>query len=203
METEGVIKFDLHWQAGPAATADFLRPLESWRQRLRAIDGIGANPRRYGGIGYGNVSRRAAGGFWITGTQTGDLECLDPEHYSLVENWDLGANRVDASGPVAPSSESLSHAALYAIRPDICWVFHAHLPELWRRASQLGLPQTPAAVEYGTPEMARAVQVIAANATLPLVLSMTGHEDGILAAGRSADDCGTALLLALARSAAL
>ena len=203
MEEEGVIKFRLQWQAGPAANADVLRPLEDWRRRLHAIDGIGANPQRYGGIGYGNLSRRSAGGFWITGTQTGGLDALGPEHYSLVEEWDLAENFVRARGPAAPSSESLSHAALYAVRADIHWVFHAHLPELWRQASQIGLPQTPAAVAYGTPEMALAVQSIAADTTLPLVLSMAGHEDGILAAGRNAEDCGNALLRALARAAAL
>ncbi|MEY2341193.1 class II aldolase/adducin family protein [Acidithiobacillus sp. IBUN Pt1247-S3] len=202
MEEEGVIKFQLHWQASGAPASDFLGDLESWRRRLRAIGGIGADPRRYGGIGFGNLSRRCAEGFWITGTQTGDLAILGPEQYSLVERWDIDANTVWARGPVAPSSESMSHAALYDIRADIDWVFHVHIPELWRRAAELNLPRTPAGVEYGTPDMALAVQEIAREATLPLVLSMTGHEDGILAAGRQADDCGKALLRAIARAPA-
>ncbi|WP_308388991.1 class II aldolase/adducin family protein [Acidithiobacillus sp. AMEEHan] len=203
MEEEGVIKFQLHWQASSAPAPDLIRELEAWRSRVRAIGGIGANPRRYGGIGFGNLSHRCAEGFWITGTQTGELASLGPQHYSLVERWDIGANTVYASGPVAPSSESLSHAALYDLRRDIHWVFHAHLPELWRRAAELDLPRTPADIAYGTPAMALAVQEIARHARLPLLLSMTGHEDGILVAGQQADECGQALLRAIARAPAI
>ena len=202
MKEEGVIKFHLHWQTSGAATPGVVSDLEHWRLRLRAIGGIGADPHRYGGIGFGNLSRRCPAGFWITGTQTGELGSLGPERYSLVERWDIGANSVWARGPAAPSSESMSHAALYDIRPDIHWVFHVHVPELWHRAADLGLPRTPAGVEYGTPDMALAVQQIAQDAALPLVLSMTGHVDGILAVGKQADDCGKAVLRAIARAAA-
>ncbi|MGE0049335.1 MAG: class II aldolase/adducin family protein [Acidithiobacillus sp.] len=200
MEEEGVTKFQLHWQAGNGPAPEFIHELERWRTRLRAIGGIGADPRRYGGIGFGNLSRRCTEGFWITGTQTGELASLSPQHYSLVERWDIDANTVWARGPVAPSSESMSHAALYDLRPDIHWAFHAHLPELWRRAAELDLPRTPADVEYGTPAMAAAVREIASQARLPVLLSMTGHEDGILVAGQRADDCGEALLRAIARA---
>ena len=200
MQEEGVTKFQLHWQAGDAPAPEFIRELESWRTRLRAIGGIGADPRRYGSIGFGNLSRRCPEGFWITGTQTGELASLGPQHYSLVERWDIDANTVWACGPVAPSSESMSHAALYDLRPDIHWVFHAHLPELWKRAAELDLPRTPADVEYGTPAMAAAVRDIARHARLPVLLSMTGHEDGILVAGQQADDCGETLLRAIARA---
>lgn len=200
MQEEGVTKFQLHWQAGDAPAPEFIRELERWRSRLRAIGGIGADPRRYGGIGFGNLSRRCPEGFWITGTQTGELASLGPQHYSLVEGWDIDANTVWARGPVAPSSESMSHAALYDLRPDIHWVLHAHLPELWKRAAELDLPRTPADVEYGTPAMAAAVRDIARHARLPVLLSMTGHEDGILVAGQQADDCGETLLRAIARA---
>ncbi len=202
MEEEGVTKFQLHWQASDPALPETFRELELWRTRLRAIGGIGADPRRYGGIGFGNLSRRCAEGFWISGTQTGELQQLGREHYSLVERWDITANTVWARGPVAPSSESMSHAAIYDRRPDIHWVFHVHIPELWRRAAAQDLPHTPAGVEYGTPGMALAVQDLASNAPLPLVLCMTGHEDGILAAGQNANSCGEALLRAIARAPA-
>ena len=48
--------------------------------------------------------------------------------------------------------------------------------------------------------MAAAVRDIARHARLPVLLSMTGHEDGILVAGQQADDCGETLLRAIARA---
>ncbi|MCE5393801.1 MAG: class II aldolase/adducin family protein [Acidithiobacillus sp.] len=201
MEPEGVTKFQLHWEAGEPPAAVLVRELEHWRTRLKAVGGVGADPRRYGGIGYGNLSRRVAQGFWITGTQTGALDRLGPEHFCLVTDWDIATNTVWAKGPLPPSSEAMSHAAFYVARPEIQWVFHAHFPTLWHQARDLQLACTPAPVAYGTPAMAQAVGSIAKTQPLPLLVAMLGHEDGILAAGATAKDTGQLLLRAVARAA--
>ena len=201
MEQEGVTKFRLDWNPGPAPERKIVDEIGGWRDRLVAIGGVGADPLRYGGIGFGNLSRRVPAGFWITATQTGELAHLDASHYALVCGWEIDRNHILAGGPARPSSESMTHAAVYAARREAQYVFHAHLPELWHHAGILGIPSTPAGAEYGTPGMAHAVGDIAAAASLPCTIRMAGHEDGMIAIGRSARETGEALLVAVARSA--
>jgi hypothetical protein len=59
-------------------------------------------------------------------------------------------------------------------------------------------------VDYGTPEMAREVKRL--DQTYGLrdkgLLTMAGHEDGIVAFGRTAAEAGAALTTALARALA-
>jgi len=201
-ELEGVVKFQLHWHSGPAPSAREIAELESWRQRFRALGVLGQEPDRYGGVGFGNLSRRAPRGFWITATQSGGQRQLGPQGYSLVESWDLTANTVRATGPAKPSSEAMSHAAAYDRRKEAAWVFHVHAPELWRAAKLLDLPATAEDIAYGTPAMAEAVAAIVAQAKLPCIVQMRGHEDGMLAVGVSAASTGSALLRAMAEAAA-
>lgn len=201
-EVEGVVKFQLHWRPGPAPDAAEIAELESWRRRFRALGVLGQEPGRYGGVSFGNLSRRSGADFWITATQSGALRQLGPEGYSRVESWDFAANAVWATGPAQPSSEAMSHAAAYDRRPEAAWVFHVHAPELWRAATHLGLPATAADIAYGTPAMAEAVAAIISPAALPCVLQMRGHEDGILAVGTTAASTGSALLRAMAMAAA-
>lgn len=42
------------------------------------------------------------------------------------------STRLVVEGPIAPSSESLTHGQLYALDRDSRFVFHVHSPELWR-----------------------------------------------------------------------
>lgn len=172
---------------------------------------IGQDPGRYGGIGFGNVSCRAPaadagarGLFLVSGTQTGHLPVLGAEHYSLVTRADVAANRLEAEGPVAPSSESLTHAMLYALDARIGCVLHVHSPEIWRAADRLGLPTTPAGAAYGTPAMAEAVARLYRDGRLHSGLFvMAGHEDGVVAFGDSAEVAGRALVSILERAKTL
>jgi ribulose-5-phosphate 4-epimerase/fuculose-1-phosphate aldolase len=140
----------------------------------------------------------------VSGTQTGHLPALGPEHYSLVTGADVAANRLEAEGPVAPSSESLTHAVLYALDARIAAVLHAHSPEIWRAADRLGLPATPPDVAYGTPAMADAVARLHAGGRISGgVFVMAGHEDGVVAFGDSVEAAGRVLIAALERALAL
>lgn len=197
---EGVVKYRAeHTEADlPPELAPVAAVLAAWRRRLRALGWLGREAGRYGGYGFGNLSARTAGGFLITGSQTGGREDLALAGYALVERWQVAENRLWSRGRVAASSESLSHAALYAADGRIGAVFHVHAPELWVRRGAPGLPTTRD-VPYGTPEMAREIVRLWRGTLAEAaagVLAMEGHEDGVVAFGRSVSEAGEALLRA-------
>ena len=139
--------------------------------------------------------------FIITGTQTGAMATLGCHDFAIVTAHDSAANALTAHGGRAPSSEALTHGALYRSDARIAWIFHGHAPALWRAARQLDIPLTPADLAYGTPEMAAAVAGVARGA-LPGLLAMGGHEDGVIAYGATADSTGGLLLRQLRRALA-
>jgi L-ribulose-5-phosphate 4-epimerase len=210
---EGVIKFESAHRTRPLERRTFAAAackLIAWREILRCVQLVGRDPDRYGGAGYGNVSCRVgapsaglgARAFLITGTQTGGRARLTLDDLCVVERYDAARNRVESTGVARPSSEAMTHGAVYDLSPSIRWVLHAHSPVLWRRARALRLPTTDPAVPYGTVEMAREVSRLyrATHLEAVRILAMGGHEDGILAYGRTAEEAGTTLMAALARA---
>lgn len=197
METEGVIKFELEFAPDEAPSAAELGDLEGWRRLLHDLGVVGQDSARYGGLGFGNVSRRLPQGqFLISGTQTGGRARLGPEGYCRVLSCDPLRNRISARGRIRPSSEALTHGAVYAAAPTVGAVLHVHSPPLWQAAASLGLAATPAQVSYGTPAMAHEVARALADARVRQagVLAMAGHEDGILAFGADPAEAGKALV---------
>lgn len=144
-------------------------------------------------------------GFLISGTQTGHLSELTAEHYALVNHCDPLNNYIIASGPVKPSSEALTHGAIYALSPDIQAVIHVHSPEIFALRDQLLLPSTPDHVPYGTPDMANAVRSLWSEGKLKSapVLVMGGHQDGVISFGRNMAEAGMAMLNAFQWARAL
>lgn len=209
---EGVIKFNLEFTPAPPLSEADLMEINQWRARLYAHKLIGQDPARYGGYGYGNLSLRLAPldappalrRFIISGSQTGNLAELEPEHYTVVTACYPDENRLVAHGPIRPSSESLTHSAVYALDPAIRAVFHAHSPEIWHAAAKLGIPITDADVPYGTPQMAAEVARLYATTDMAQqrIFSMGGHEDGIVTFGTTAAEAGEVLLTALAAAQA-
>lgn len=213
MEREGVIKFraDHRRESLPTRRHGSLAcKLVAWREILARTGLIGQEPGVYGGYGYGNISGRVGApssprgsrSFLITGTQTSGKKSVGLRDFCVVGSWDTRANRVESRGPVLPSSESLTHAAVYDLGSHIRFVFHGHSPVLWRQADRLGIPTTDPRVPYGTPEMAAEVHRLYRDSTLQEVqiLAMGGHEDGIVVFGRTAEEAGQALLHYLARA---
>ena len=179
-DKEGVIKFDLHFNPADSLALDGIAELNAWRQILYCLGLTGNDPNRYQGLSYGNVSKRTGKhSFIVSGTQTGAKKHLTPNDYCHVLDFDLGKNRVYAEGVIEPSSEALTHGALYAANPTIECVLHAHSPSIWHHAARLGIYQTDPDIAYGTPEMAQAVVGVAKNLELGLI-AMGGHEDGIV-----------------------
>jgi len=209
-QQEGVIKFDLEFRQAPPLPASALAELNAWRRILFLLGMTGQAPERYEGLAYGNVSMRLEPyaappekrRFVISGTQTGGLPELGPRHYTVVEECRPQENRLLAVGPLRPSSESLTHGALYALDEALRFVLHVHSSQLWHRAAALGIPRTDPAAAYGTPAMAAEVRRLYAEPEVRAghLLAMGGHEDGLVAFGASAEAAGEALVRMLARA---
>jgi len=186
-DTEGVIKFDLRYRPSSVEPSNALDELLIWRDVFFRLGVIGQDPARYGGCAFGNISCRlgTANQFVISGSQTGRLEQCTAEHFSVVDVCDVENNRVDAHGPIAPSSESLTHGAIYSLDEHIRYVVHGHAPKLWCNIDSLGIAATDRNVEYGTPAMAREIKRLYLREGKPprAMFAMLGHEDGIIAYG--------------------
>jgi len=205
---EGVIKYTLDYRTGPAPESEILAELNAWRQILFQLGLVGQDPQRYDGLGFGNVSRRVgsfAGAahqrrFVISGTQTGGLARLGPEHYVQVTECRAEENLIRAVGPVKPSSEAMTHGALYALDNHLRTVLHAHSPEIWQAAMLLGLPVTDHRVVYGTPQMAAEMQRLYQDPQVRTggIIVMGGHPDGVVAFGAGLATAGSILVKTLA-----
>ena len=198
-EQEGVIKYQLDHEAQDLTDGIDLTDLTHWRSELLRLGLVGQDPGRYDGFGFGNLSQRLAlGGFLITGSQTGEIRQLGREHYAWVTNAVTAANRITSQGLTKPSSEALTHAAVYDASSEAQFIFHAHSPEIWQAGARLGLPVT-ANVAYGTPEMAEEVSWLFADSDVATrgLFIMAGHEDGVVAFGATAELAGHRLIEAL------
>jgi len=210
---EGVIKFTAEHRSerlDPLRHGELAAQLAGWREVMVLCRLVGQDPARYGGAGFGNLSARvgppASGlgrrSMLISGTQTGGRAVVQLDDFCVVERYDVRANRVVSSGLVHPSSEAMTHGAIYDLGPHIRAVLHAHAPTIWRRAARLAIPTTRPEVPYGTQEMALEVARLGRESALAerQILSMAGHEDGVIAFGRSLDEAGRVLMSSLARS---
>jgi len=212
-EREGVIKYHLDYKYTQDFNFSGFGELNAWREICLRLGWIGQDSQRYGGLGFGNISSLIADQetgqgqqpFVISGTQTGLITELKPEHYCLVKETNAAQNYLSAEGPVKPSSEALTHGSVYAAEKNARFIIHIHSPELWHKTAQLGLPATSAEVAYGTPEMAEAVQRLFATEEVrdKKIFSMLGHEDGIVAFGETAEATGQVLIHYLSRALSL
>ena len=200
MIDEGYVKYRSHWQEAPAQKAPEATLLVRWRRPLYDAGLIGV--LEDSGIGYGNISHRIGDTdrFLISGTQTGHLDALTEAHFAEVVDYDLEANSVTARGPVAPSSEAMTHAAIYQLDHSIRAVVHVHHHEMWLRFRDV-LPTTDAEVRYGTPDMAHEFRRLYAKTDFASrgLAVMAGHEDGIVGIGVSMQEA-TERIITLLRS---
>ena len=205
---EGVTKYHLIHTHKLLGDTTSVAELNAWRSLLHRLGVIGQNPERYNGLGFGNISARIgtdADAFIISATQTGHLAQLRPEHYGIVERIDFNRNTVWSIGPGKPSSEALTHACVYRHAPLAQAVIHAHCPEIWRNTADLDLPHTAATIAYGTLAMVNAVETLFSSRRLASdgIFSMLGHEDGIVAFGRTIKQAAHLLIDHLTRALAI
>jgi hypothetical protein len=193
--SEGVIKFQLIHEMSNAIPWHYCVELDIWRTVLFQLGLTGTDPKRYGGLAFGNVSCRLEGqSFLVSGTQTGSLKKLRPDDYCIVEKIDIDHNRLVSRGPIKPSSEALTHGAVYAFgHTGIQCVLHVHSPEIWNHREWFGIPSTSSEVAYGTQEMALAVAKLSHDHPNSLI-ALGGHEDGILALGKTVEEAAITII---------
>jgi hypothetical protein len=199
MTDEGYIKFTLRHTLASAPGHALLDRLMRLRDKLYELGLIGVLP---GGIGYGNVSIRGheKNSFLISASATGALFPIQERHFSLVTRFDMDENIVYCRGPRPASSESLSHGAAYSASSALACVLHVHDPLLFECLPAWGAPCTPPGAAFGTPEMARAVQVLARGQE-ELALVMRGHKDGIIFAAADIERAERLVLRCVSRCA--
>ena len=199
-EQEGVIKFSYEFEKR-LTISEVPWEMQIWRDLFVGYELIGQVPDRYGGFGFGNLSCRVGEAFSITASQTGGLKRLTASDYALVDDWSLDRNHLSASGVKEPSSESLTHAAIYDSCLSVRFVFHVHSPLIWHARGPLGLPETSAEIPYGTVLMAQTLKELARDIGSDGMIAMAGHEDGIIAWSTTAMGAGSLIFRALHQQA--
>jgi ribulose-5-phosphate 4-epimerase/fuculose-1-phosphate aldolase len=206
---EGVIKYQVtHIQKPLPLTSGDLTQINVWRTIAYQLGIIGQDPTRYQGLGFGNISQVITSPtiqFIISGTQTGWEETLAPEQYCGIVTAHIQKNTMTALGLCKPSSEAMTHAMIYAVKPTIKAIIHAHSPEIWHATQALKLPCTAANIPYGTPEMALAVEQLFITGQLgdSGTFAMLGHQDGIVSFGSTLEKAGLDLIKYLAAARAV
>jgi L-ribulose-5-phosphate 4-epimerase len=182
------VKFTYERARTDIAPFDALTELNACRRRLlqQRLIGLDAN-----GIGFGNLSVRdgVSGNFYITGSATGGLPELTPTDCVRVMACDFARNWLCYEGAALPSSESLTHAAIYESDPTISAVIHCHDSILWRTLLDR-VPKTSKAVAYGTPEMAYEICRLfeTTDVRSRKIFVMEGHEGGIVTFGKNLEN---------------
>ena len=182
------VKFTYQRARADIAAFNALAELNAIRRELLELRLIGVDSN---GIGFGNLSVRdgASRNFYITCSATGGLPELAPTDCVRVVAYDCAKNWLRYEGVAIPSSESLTHAAIYESDSTISAVIHCHDSDLWATLLDRA-PTTSKAVAYGTPEMAYEIMRLFKGTDLQSrkILVMAGHEGGIATFGKNLED---------------
>ena len=188
------IKFSCERVAAEITSFGGLAELNAYRRKLLDLRLIGVDPN---GIGFGNLSVRdgATDRFYITGSATGGIHELTLADCAKVVACDFERNRVRYEGSALPSSESLTHAAIYESDARARAVIHCHDSKLWAAVLNEA-PTTSKAAEYGTPEMANEIMQLFKRTDVQRrkIVVMTGHEAGILTFGKDLEEAFDVLM---------
>jgi ribulose-5-phosphate 4-epimerase/fuculose-1-phosphate aldolase len=178
------VKFTYQCSRPHIAPFDALAELNACRRRLIELRLMGVDSN---GVGFGNLSVRdgVSGNFYITGSATGGLPELMPTDCVRVVAYDFAKNWLRYEGAAIPSSESLTHAAIYESDPSISAVIHCHDSKLWTTVLNQA-PTTSKAAEYGTPELANEIMQLFPRTDVQSrkIVVMAGHEGGIVTFGK-------------------
>jgi ribulose-5-phosphate 4-epimerase/fuculose-1-phosphate aldolase len=178
------VKFRSECTNGELTPFDGFAELNAYRRKLRELRLIGVESN---GVGFGNLSVRdgATKNFYITGSATAAIPELRLADCAKVVAYDFERNRVRYEGSTVPSSESLTHAAIYESDANVGAVIHCHDSGLWAVILNQA-PTTSKTVEYGTPEMAYEIMRLfgVTDVHSKRIFLMAGHEGGIVTFGR-------------------
>jgi hypothetical protein len=188
------VKFTSERAAADIAPFDALAELNACRRKLleQRLVGVDSN-----GVGFGNLSLRdgRTTSFYITGSATGSLPELTPTDCVRVVAYDFEKNCLRCEGTAIPSSESLTHAAIYESDPSTSAVIHCHDLVLWRMLLNR-CPTSSKDVACGTPEMAYEIIRLfkVSDVRRRQIFVMAGHESGIVVFGNNFGDAFVVLM---------
>lgn len=173
---------------------DGFAELNAYRRQLRELRLIGVDSN---GVGFGNLSVRdgATKNFYITGSATAGVPELTLADCAKVLAYDFERNWVGYEGSTIPSSESLTHAAIYESDAKVGAVIHCHDSRSWAVILNQA-PTTSKTVKYGTPEMAYEIMRLFKVTDLHSrkILAMAGHEGGFVTFGRDLEEAFAVLM---------
>ena len=188
------VKFTFERACADIAPFDTLTELNACRRKPLELRLIGLDSS---GIGFGNLSVRdgATTTFYITGSATGGLPKLSLTDCVRVVDCDFKKNWLRYEGTAIPSSESLTHAAIYESDSMTSAVIHCHDSALWAALLDRA-PTTSKAVAYGTPEMAYEIIRLfeVGDVRSEKMFVMAGHKAGIVAFGKNLEDAFDVLM---------
>ena len=188
------IKFSCERVATEITSFGGLAELNAYRSKLLDLRLIGVAPN---GIGFGNLSVRegATGNFYITGSATGGRHELTLADCAKVVARDFERNRIQYEGSALPSSESLTHAAIYESDATAGAVIHRHDFKLWTAVLNEA-PTASKAAEYGTPDMAHEIMRLFTRTDVRSrkIIVMAGHEGGLVTFGKDLEEAFAVLM---------
>ena len=188
------IKFACEQAATEITPFGGLAELNAYRRKLLQLRLIGVDAN---GIGFGNLSIRdgATKNFYVTGSATGGKLELTLADCARVMAYDFQKNWLRYEGSAIPSSESLTHVAVYESVAKAGSVIHCHDSKLWAALLNKA-PTSSKAVDYGTPEMACEVRRLfnVTDVQNRKILVMAGHEGGIVAFGKDLEEAFAVLM---------
>jgi len=169
---------------GPVIETPLWADLNRARTKLRELGLVGAMPN---GIGFGNLSVRIKDNeFLISGTATGASPVLGPDGYCLITSFEVDRNRVVSTGPVKPSSETMTHGVIYQSCPNANCVIHIHSRQIFDGMIKDKYPATPETAAYGTPEIALAIGKLVNHHDEGCIV-LAGHDEGVIVYGATVE----------------
>lgn len=188
------IKFSYERVAVEITSFGRLAELNAHRRKLLQLDLIGVDSH---GIGFGNLSLRdgATDNFYITGSATGGIDELTLANCARIVTYDFERNFVRYEASAIPSSESLTHAAIYKADAAAEAVIHCHDSKLWT-ALLNQVPTTSKAANYGTPRLAHEIMQLftCTDVQRRKIVVMAGHKGGIVTFGKKLEDAFAVLM---------
>jgi L-ribulose-5-phosphate 4-epimerase len=188
------VKFSCERTATETTSFSGLAELNAYRRRLLRLGLIGMDSNR---VGFGNLSIRdgATESFYITGSATGGIPELSLADCAKVVAYDFERNWLQYEGSTIPSSESLTHAAIYKSDPKAGAVIYCHDSKLWAALLNQA-PTSSKAIDYGTPQLAYEIMRLFKQTDVRSrkILIMAGHAAGILTFGKDLEEAFTVLM---------
>lgn len=161
-------------------------PLVALAKRLHAL---GLTPA-YGPGDHGNLSCRAEPGCLISARESSKATMRDEDIAHAIGYEEHGdAPEVTYDGRRAPSTDAFMHLKLYALRPELGAIIHAHDAETLLRARQFGVPMTTVSARTNSRALVEDVCRVAQRANYVLL-----RDHGCLAVGRTLEEAEAELM---------